>query len=196
MATVIKQAKSRGFVEDSASATDSELSTLDMADLLQRFAPNDAAEQSSSPANETALPAKKRKLQVSTESDHDMDVAMGDTPLVAKDEKDYRSIERFFASVQQHNSNINPESTGDMLMPENARMQPSQSLPASNPPNMPLPRPGDSSAFEFHLQMVPFMDLVDWDASLEHFLHNDQYGNGSFGLDFGAGDFGVWDGTS
>lgn len=194
MATVIKQAESQGFVGDGASTTDSELSTLEMADLLQRYAPDDAtAEQSSSPANEIALPSKKRKFQATTHSDRDMDISMGDTPPVANDEKDYRAIEKFFATVQQHNNNNADPTTG--VMPETAELQSFQPLPTSDSHSTSFPVPGGNSAFEFHPQMAPFVDLVDWDASLEHFL-NGQYDNGSFGLEFPAGDFGVQDETS
>ena len=50
-----------------------------------------------------------------------------------------------------------------------------------------MPFAPEGPAFEFHPQLAPFVDLVDWDASLAHFL-DDQYDESSFRWNLGLED--------
>lgn len=197
MADVIKQAESRGFVEDSCTTSNQELSPLELAETLQRFAPDDqAAEANSSPTNKSNLPAKKRKLRDITSLDQDTDVTMDDSTPATANKKTYQPFERFFATVQQHNTNNPDLTTGTFQQtPADPTIQRSQTFPMSNPQDMTFGAPVEGSAFEFHPQMAPFMDMVDWDASLDHFL-NSQYDEGNLDdWDLGGADLGLQGGT-
>lgn len=183
MAEVIKQAELRGFVEDGASNVDRELSSFELTELLERFAPEDAISQSTYSLPEAPLHfAKKRKLQATSADEDDMDAVMGHPAPTASNGSELRPYERFFATVQQ-NGDAQPP-----LLRHTAQQPPQDPRALGQPPSQPLTHaqempfmvPAGSTGFDFHPSLV---DIVDWDASLQLFLNNQQYAG-----DMNAGD--------
>ncbi|KAF2478431.1 hypothetical protein BDY17DRAFT_306379, partial [Neohortaea acidophila] len=169
MAHVIKQAESRGFVEDDsrASATVAPLSPVEMAHTLQRFAPDDptaATVQVDSTPEYLESQSKKRRLIPNS------DVPMADSPQLGGPAEDLHPFEKFFAMVKRQN-------IGNPMPVEPVPTASTQPGTAANE-GLEIMDPS-APTFEFHPQLAPFVDLIDWEASLEHFVDS-QYDGENF----------------
>lgn len=206
MARVIKRAESQGFVDDSSSGSAvHELSSVEMGEVLQKFAPDDAAsDHAASSASNSDSSSKKRKLEATASPDADMDIdAFMDQSQAAttnSNMKDLQPFEKFLATFQQQNSNGSAFFANTTAPPLSKNLGPHLSDPSTISQEMPFVAPaGSSSAFDLPPQLGPFMDLVDWDASLEHLLESQQPGGTNFDWDpngMAPGDFGLPDATS
>lgn len=159
MAHVIKQAESRGFVKDdsTSSATVAPLSSVEMAHVLQRFAPELNSRHSRLDPGISDSRSKKRKIF----SDSD-DTLMADYSQSGGPAKDVHPFEKFVTTVQRH-------SIGNPMPAKPVAEAPNQPFSVANE-GLEMMHPSVPQACEFHPQLAPFVDLVDWDASLEHFL--------------------------
>ncbi|KAF2478462.1 hypothetical protein BDY17DRAFT_258898, partial [Neohortaea acidophila] len=173
MASVIKQAESRGFVEDDSKsgATVAPLSSTEMAQTLQRFAPEDSiAATVDPPPGNLDSESKKRKLCASNGPTFDSDIQMADYSQSGGSAKDPHPFEKFVTTVQRRSignpMSANPVSTA-ANQPFSVANEGLDMMDSSVP------------AFEFHPQLAPFVDLIDWDASLEHFLDTQSDGENS-----------------
>ncbi|TKA25171.1 hypothetical protein B0A50_05869 [Salinomyces thailandicus] len=205
MSGVIKSAESLGGWDDGNKPAEPELSPSELAEVLERFAPESpVAEDATLPVDEDPLPSKRRRLQsYSTLGMPGEDVRTDEFPLPQANNEGHDPFQKFLATVQQHSSHSssNVNTASGTLSPTFASFDPqqtSQALPMANPPATPSAAPLGSSALDFHPQLTPLMDLVDWDASLEHFLDS-QYNTTTDGRDWsiinGDVDWSIVNGT-
>lgn len=180
MANVIKRAESGGFSAGEDATSSSDLSSFELAEVLQRFAPTySTADNSTSPSDDSPpLPSKKRRVQETTHTSLPAnDVQMDDFPTAQPIDQNIDPFQRFLSTVQQHTGNgLNPTANSFQPSLGNFEAQQLQAFPTTGSQNMSFAPPGESSSFGFDPQMAPFMDMVDWDASLDHFLESQHNG--------------------
>lgn len=179
MAHVIERAESRGFSVGEDAPSSSDLSSFELAEVLQRFAPTySTADESTSPVDDSPLPSKKRRVQETTQASLPAnDVQMDDFPTAQPIDQNIDPFQRFLTTVQQHTGNgLNPTANSFQPSLSDFEAQRSQAFPTTGSQNMSFAPPGESSSLGFDPQMAPFMDMVDWDASLNHFLESQYNG--------------------
>lgn len=194
MADVIKRAESQGFSEGGsfpACHAESELPPFELTDVLQRFAPESQMEETTtSPLDELPLPSKKRRLQDNTlPIQPPQDVAMNDIAPTQTKVDGHDPFQRFLSTVQQHSGfNFNPAATSFQPGLGGFETEQPQAMLTAQPQTASYAEPIGDPGLDFHPQLAPFMDMVDWDASLQHFLDS-QYNEDS--LNWGADSIGV-----
>ncbi|KAK3669817.1 hypothetical protein LTR78_010275 [Recurvomyces mirabilis] len=180
MAHVIQAAESRGFVVGEHAPAGSELSPDKLAEILQKFAPEDlVAGSMSSPAVDKPLSSKKRRFRKDLLPDqHAENVWMdGNPPIETNNAVSLDDpFQRFLTTIQQHSDSSASVATGADPIGDIITTQP-HTLPTADPQYIPFAAPPESPASQFK-QLAPFLEMVDWDASLEHFLDN-QYSESS-----------------
>lgn len=180
MADVIKRVESRGSsVGDSCTAA-ADLSPFELEDVLQRFAPESKTAATTSPADEPGLPSsKKRRFHETALPTHPTeDVPMDDSSLAQLPETEgYEQFQKFLTTIQQHGSNrLNP--TADSFQPALTGFEAPSSQPqlTADLPSTPDAFAAGSSSGPGP-QLAPFMDMIDWNASLHYFLSDQNNGD-------------------
>lgn len=179
MADVIKRVESRGSSVGESCTAAAELSPFELEDVLQRFAPESKTTTTTSPVDEPGLPSsKKRRFRETALPNHPTeDVPMDDFSLAQPENEGYEQFQKFLIAVQQHGSNrLNP--TADSFQPAPTAFE----APSAQPPfAADLPGASDAfaagSSFGPDPQMAPFVDMIDWNASLGYFLSGQNDGD-------------------
>ncbi|KAF2158763.1 hypothetical protein M409DRAFT_38103 [Zasmidium cellare ATCC 36951] len=178
MADIIKQAASHGFSglgDMSTSLTGSELSPFELAEILQRFAPDSQMpETATSPVVGSHLPLKKRRFHENAlPKQQVLDVQMEVGDATQTNDQGLEPFQKFLTTVQQHNGNgLNPTASNFQPSLPAFEAQQLQALPTTDWQKMSFAEPMGDPSFDIHPQLAPFVDMVDWDASLEHFLNS------------------------
>lgn len=179
MADVIKRAESRGFSEAIDTHTGQELSPFELAEILQRFAPeSEMTEPTTSPVHQASLYSKKRRVEEETPLDDPkaQDLVMDDSWPTHLNAHGIHPFQQLMTTVQQHGSSnaIIGTNTCQPTTATGFDPQQSQVMPVAGPEDMLVASSRGGSTFQFdNSQLASFADLVDWDASLQYFL--DQY---------------------
>lgn len=185
MAHIIKQAEARGFCDGSDSSGASELSSVELDEVLRAFAPKSVvADPPTSSVDEGPPPSKQLKVQEHASLEQQVD----DEPLnhvgPAQTNNRFEPFHKFTTTVQHRNNSMNaiPSSVAG-----SGQQQPQAMSTASPQNSLSSAVPFGGSSFDFDPQLAPFVDLVDWNASLEHFLESQYNEDGQqWFSDFGA----------
>lgn len=181
MADVIKRAESRGFSEEPDTHNAQELSSYELAEILQKFAPeSETSEPATSPVHQTPLQSKKRKVDEGETSSPDeqqaQDLVMEDSCPTPLNSHGVNPFQQLMSTVQQPRNGNDTMGSSAFQPTTMAGFDPQQPqvMPVSGPQDMLVASPRGASTFQFdNSQLATFADLVDWDASLQYFL--DQY---------------------